>query len=281
MREILYLFAKEHSHIGYRQGMHEVASYVWLVLQLDQKQTTTSSSLEDNQQQQLLWGRPAAYRLLTSILVPLRQAFDVKVAGSNSHPLDDMAQAILANIQLHHRYQQLQKQNNSHNGISLSPFLQQLSVPPQLYCTKQIRLLFSREVVGAHNIIALWDVFVELVSEGWEWMAVMETTAASRILLFRDQLLTPRQNDGTVVGVGGDNDSQQNTSSLAAVQHHAMDLLMNMPPLTVRLVIFVSFLERNKRCNCLRFQIYLTFLLATRRIFNFCTTRTLNHWFIK
>ena len=202
----------------------------------------------DKQQQQWsLWGRSAAYSLLKSILVAVRQAFDVKVTGSNSRPLDDMAQAILANIQLHHRYQQ-QHQNQSVVGPSLSPFLQQLSVPPQLYCTKQIRLLFSREVVGAHNVIALWDVFVELVAEGWEWMAVMETTAAARILLCREDLLTPRQSDGTVVVVmsSGSMDGQlqqqqnnnsnnnNNTSSLAAVQHHAMDLLMNMPPLTVR-----------------------------------------------
>ena len=69
------------------------------------------------------------------------------------------------------------------------------------------------EVVGAHNIITLWDVFVELVSEGWEWMAIMETTAASRILLCRDQLL-----------------SNEDSNNPAARQHHAMDMLMNMPP---------------------------------------------------
>ena len=225
--------------------MHEVASYVWLVLQLDERNTTTNNNLSI-EQHQLLWGRPAAYHILKSILVAVRQAFDVKVAGSNSHPLDDMAQAILANIQLHHRHQQQQQppqfshhQHQQQQGVvPLAPFLQQLSVPPQLYCTKQIRLLFSREVVGAHNVIALWDVFVELVSEGWEWMAVMETTAASRILLCRDQILTPRQQDGTVLGTEHHHNIQQNNpSSLAAVQHHAMDLLMNMPPLMVSTVL--------------------------------------------
>ena len=156
--------------------------------------------MEQQQQQILLYGRPAAYQILKSILVSIRQAYDVKVAGSNSHPLDDMAQSILINIQLHHQHLQLQQHPHHQNpSIPLASFLQQISVPPQLYCTKQIRLLFSREVVGAHNVLALWDVFVELVSEGWDWMAIMEATAASRIVLCRDQILTPRQQDGTVL----------------------------------------------------------------------------------
>lgn len=223
LREILYLFSQENSHIGYRQGMHEVASYLWVALDIDRKrmqqkmtEVNTEMQIQMQEQSSMLFGRAAAYTMLRSMLGNIRQAFDVKVA-SNSRPLEDMSHAILAKIKQQHNYYGLQDK--------LTPLLISLSVPPQLYCTKWIRLLFSREVIGAQNVIILWDVFIELVSEGWEWMAVLETTAASRILLCRDQLL----------------DTSMPDYSQPAHHHLAMDLLMNMPameniePLVVRL----------------------------------------------
>jgi Rab-GTPase-TBC domain len=204
LREVLYIFAQENSHIGYRQGMHEVASYLWLVLVLDRQRQLAAATSSDPFKLALAFDRPAAYTLLRSILGHVRQAFDVKVA-SNSRPLEDMSHSIMFKIQQYYHH--------SSRPDRLSPLLRSLSVPPQLYCTKWIRLLFSREVVGASSVLLLWGVFVQLVSEGWEWMAILETTAASRILLCQEALLS--QPDGTT----------------AAHHHDVMDLLMNMPPL--------------------------------------------------
>lgn len=207
LREVLYIFAQENSHIGYRQGMHEVASYLWLVLVLDRQRLVAmaATTSHDPSMLALAFDRPAVYTMLRSIMGHVRQAFDVKVA-SNSRPLEDMSQTILFKIQQYYHH--------SSRPDRLSPLLRSLSVPPQLYCTKWIRLLFSREVVGASSVLLLWGVFVQLVSEGWEWMAILETTAASRILLCQEALL-----------------SQPDDGSLAAYHHGVMDLLMNMPPL--------------------------------------------------
>ncbi|CAB9527224.1 TBC1 domain family member 5 [Seminavis robusta] len=204
LREMLYIFSQENPHIGYRQGMHEVASYLWLVLVIDrQRQMLFSGPGDQSELLALVFDRPAAYTMLQSILGHVRQAFDVKVA-SNSRPLEDMSHSTLSKIQQYY-------QNQGHPD-RLCPLLKSLSVPPQLYCTKWIRLLYSREVVGASNVIILWDVFVELVSEGWEWMALLETTAASRILMCQEELLKP-------------------DVSPEAHHHRVMDSLMNMPPL--------------------------------------------------
>ncbi|KAL3899100.1 MAG: hypothetical protein SGARI_006532, partial [Bacillariaceae sp.] len=38
LREVLYLYAQEHPDIGYRQGMHEIASYLLFVLELEHQE---------------------------------------------------------------------------------------------------------------------------------------------------------------------------------------------------------------------------------------------------
>jgi len=213
LREVLYIFSQENPHIGYRQGMHEVASYLWLVLQLDKADVGQSAT--QSTPVLSVFDKPALYSILRSILSDMRQAFDVKTS-SNSKPLQEMSHSILAKI----------KQQHTHHGLQdqLCPLLLSLSVPPQLYCTKWIRLLFSREISGTMNVIMLWDTFIELVSENWEWMAILETTAACRILLCRDQLLETKPDD-----------------TQASQHHRVMNLLMNMPamddiePLVTRL----------------------------------------------
>jgi len=229
LKELLYVFAQENPNIGYRQGMHEIASYLWLALQLDRQayleqsqsqESTTATEESSDPVALLLFDRASSYRMLRSILSNIRQAFDVKVA-SNSRPLEDMAYSILAKLH----------QQHAHFGVPdrITPLLQSLSVPPQLYCTKWIRLVFSREVVGAQNVILLWDVFIRIVSEGWEWMAVLESAAAARILLCRDQLFGAS-------GVASPFQSHQQELANAAAtdphtHHHAMNLLMNMSPM--------------------------------------------------
>ena len=73
--------------------------------------------------------------------------------------------------------------------------------PPPIYCTRWVRLLFSREIVGYENVFKLWDVFFE-----YNIMRVLEVTSACRVLLLRDALLNPENNP--------------------------LDLLMNMPQLS-------------------------------------------------
>ena len=173
--------------MGYRQGMHEIASFLLLVLELDEPHHHDNPLFSP-----IL---PVAYALLESVLEQLQIAYDASV----DHSLQHMSLAILSKLY----------QNNPtlHLHLTTSPSIP----PPPIYCTRWVRLLFSREVVGYQNVLKLWDVFMEeqskpresenqhqdddhLVSAKVELMHVLEITAASRILLMTNELLDPENN---------------------------------------------------------------------------------------
>lgn len=177
LREILYIYSQVHPGMGYRQGMHEIASYLLFVLELEQPQYSDHSLFKP------MLG--IAFDLLERTLEQLQTAYDV--SGEDS--LDKMSSSILNKIQ--------QNDPALFQLLATNPNIP----PPPIYCTRWLRLLFSREVAGYENVFALWDVFFE-----YKVMRVLEITSASRILLLRDALLNPESN--------------------------ALDLLMNVPQLS-------------------------------------------------
>ena len=114
--------------------------------------------------------------------------------------MEHMAQSILAKIR------------DTANDKNLHNHLISLNCPPELYCTRWVRLMFSREVAGWKNVLLLWDIFFDLVSTcpltsmsrsrytrpgvtpalrlgRFSLMMVMEAASASMILLQRNSLL--------------------------------------------------------------------------------------------
>mmetsp|Transcript_20041 Transcript_20041/g.22705 ORF Transcript_20041/g.22705 Transcript_20041/m.22705 type:complete len:236 (+) Transcript_20041:157-864(+) len=116
----------------------------------------------------------------------------------------------------------------------LYQFVSSVPIPPELFCTKWIRLMFSREVKGLNNVMILWDSFFELISsssspsssssststtaltaiasssppstslseltnndlkgddeKSMKFIHILEITAASMIILIRDELIPP------------------------------------------------------------------------------------------
>jgi hypothetical protein len=228
LRELLYIYSQEHPNMGYRQGMHEIASFLLLVLELEEQSDFPHHPI-------ITPILPFAYALLENTLEQLQIAYDASVDQSLQH----MSLAILTKL--------YQNDPVLHRHLTTSPNIP----PPPIYCTRWVRLLFSREVIGYENVLRLWDVLYEeqfkpraahqlepqlpLVSNQSDYnnssssngdendesgargttkvtkpktvelMHVLEITAASRILLLRNDLLLPDNNP--------------------------LDLLMNMPPL--------------------------------------------------
>jgi hypothetical protein len=177
LKDILYIYAQEHPQMGYRQGMHEIASYILFLFELEQAEYPDHPLFNP-----IL---PASFALLERTLDQLQTAYDASVEES----LQQMSHSILGKIH----------QNDPalfHHLIN-TPNIP----PPPIYCTRWVRLLFSREVVGYENIFKLWDVFFE-----YNIMRALEVATASRILLLKDALLNPDNNP--------------------------LDLLMNVPQLT-------------------------------------------------
>lgn len=178
LKEILYIYAQEHPTMGYRQGMHEIASYLLWCLELEQSQYPNNPLFECIVAE--------CFSLLEYTLDQLHLAYD----ASGEQSLQKLSHSILSKIH----------QNDAvlFNHLTTSPHIP----PPPIYCTRWVRLLFSREVVGFDNVFQLWDVFF---SYRTNVMRVLEVTSAARILLLRDALLNPENNP--------------------------LDLLMNVPPL--------------------------------------------------
>ncbi|KAG7366657.1 Rab-GTPase-TBC domain containing protein [Nitzschia inconspicua] len=179
LREVLYIFSQEHPDIGYRQGMHEIASFLLFVLELEHQQYPDHVLFNP-----IL---PICYGLLESTLGQLTTAYDATGSGKS---LQQMSIAILGKI--------LQNDPTLYHHLTSNPNIP----PPPIYCTRWVRLMFSREVVGYENVFQLWDVFFSYANI----MQALEIASASRILLLGDALLKPDNN--------------------------TLDLLMNVPPLT-------------------------------------------------
>lgn len=169
--------AQEHPTMGYRQGMHEIASYLLYVLELEYQDYPDHPLFNP-----IL---PICFALLERTLEHLKTAYD----ASGGKSLQQMSIAILGKI--------LQNNPTLYYHLTNNPNIP----PPPIYCTRWVRLMFSREVVGYENVFKLWDVLFSYANV----MQALEITSASRILLISDALLLPENN--------------------------TLDLLMNVPPL--------------------------------------------------
>lgn len=163
--------------MGYRQGMHEIASYLLYVLELEYQEYPDHPLFNP-----IL---PICFALLERTLEHLKTAYD----ASGGKSLQQMSIAILGKI--------LQNNPTLYYHLTNNPNIP----PPPIYCTRWVRLMFSREVVGYENVFKLWDFLFSYANV----MQALEIASASRILLISNALLFPENN--------------------------TLDLLMNVPPL--------------------------------------------------
>jgi len=201
--QILFVYAREHPEIGYRQGMHEVLSYILLALEMDlleQAITTERNSWRDNSTSFGLLkdkdssGKAAhggmagvdssgnlvvvrlldekyilhdAFNVFEHIMTSLAPAYDAIPLG------DEAAQSILEEAKAERGESPMESMTSSivskirfvARDEQLFGHVLYMPVPPQLYFAKWIRLMFGRELAGGmKNVLRLWDAFFELAS---------------------------------------------------------------------------------------------------------------------
>ena len=165
LRQVLFCYQCENPEPGYRQGMHEIASYMLYALELD-----TSGTVHPRFQASL------TYHLLTRVLVGMAAAFD---AGDALPSIGRRVDHIV----------------RTHDPL-LGQRLAKLQVPPQMFFTKWIRLLFAREV---SNVLEFWDeaFFATLMNDG-NFMPLLEAWTAARLLIWSAHFMSIRD-DGQLL----------------------------------------------------------------------------------
>jgi TBC1 domain family protein 5 len=213
LAELLQIHAREHAALGYRQGMHEIGSYLVLVIEMDlydlESTALSSGVAEDERSCGILnaeYLRHDAFAMLERVMTFLSPAYDIKQSpNQSSSPMETMGRSIVAKLK------------DTASDEALWQTVKHMHCPPELYCTRWVRLMFSREVLGWRNVLLLWDIFMDLMTAHesiksmepskyskpgaslqlgqFTLMEVLETTAASMILLQRDALLEADPNE--------------------------------------------------------------------------------------
>jgi len=313
LTEMLQIYARQHPHIGYRQGMHELISYCLLVVEMDfyqyekqkqqQSQTTTTenntnapttttttrqrNNINNTNTTKYYWNDDKvvedfwngdyvahdAYGMFQVLMDPLAPAYDVNPTAISQEPplllhtnTNNTAitgsSCIFMNSSETRGQAILELIRTIASDEVLYHHLVDLQCPPELYTTRWIRLLFSREVQGNQNVLLLWDVFLDLWSSSdasvsslhpsrytrpgvspplqlghWNLLEILETTAASMILLQRSSLLQQQQ------------EQQQSGDYYSCDASHSDSIhrLMNIPPLKNILPLTATVLSMMRR----------------------------------
>jgi len=199
--QILFVYAREHQEIGYRQGMHEVLSYLLLALEMDLLEQAISNERKSWRRGSLSFGLPSkrtatgphggmagvdssgnlvvvrlldenyilhdAFSLFEYIMTALAPAYDVIPAG------DEAAAAMLEEAKTERGESPMESMTSSivskiryvARDEQLFGHVLYMPVPPQLYFAKWIRLMFGRELAGGmKSVLRLWDAFFDLAS---------------------------------------------------------------------------------------------------------------------
>lgn len=187
LSKILFVYAKE-NNIGYRQGMHEVLSFLLMALEIDLLSFDSSNANIGNHNdiRTILDASKIvhdAFSMFDAIMTRLFTAFEYRDDSSDVDTRKErMGDATVRIIR------------DWHGDDALADFISNLDVPPELYCTRWVRLMFSREVCGLDNVFQLWDHFLNELTDTVSLMLVLETTAASMIILIQDTLLPLQPN---------------------------------------------------------------------------------------
>ncbi len=241
--QVLFVYAKEYPVIGYRQGMHEILSLIYLCVEIDLlKCSYDQQQLRQPQQDQITQYildetkiANDAYTIFEKIMSMLSPAFEVRdihnKASSSSSPMEIIGNSIVGKIRSFARDEELYQ------------LISSLSIPPEIYCTRWVRLMFSREVKGLSNVFQLWDAFFQLVASitskiaittdeikgndsliNYNLIHILESTAVTMIVMLRHELIQPIQQRHNMHYMGIHDEDDRDPSD-------CIHLLMNYPPI--------------------------------------------------
>jgi TBC1 domain family protein 5 len=250
LSRLLFVYAKEHECIGYRQGMHEILSYILLVLEMDLTEYSLGAERRKWRDASNGGSEPGgmagvdssgnivvvrlldekyamhdAFTLFECVMEALTASYDVEMGDRESISSDNIPRGCLEAM----TNSIVSKIRYVARDEALFGHVLYMPVPPQLYFAKWVRLMFCREVAGGiEAVMKLWDAFFELaaatasmdedVDISKALINVLKTAAASMILLIRHLLLAPTVAwDGSLTGDPDPNDG--------------ISFLMNYPPI--------------------------------------------------
>ena len=237
--QILFVYAKEYPKLGYRQGMHEILSLIYLCLEID-LQCRTNNDEHHQPAQQLLLLDPSniahdAFSIFQAIMALLCPAFEVRNVDNNFSSTNVSSTSPMEII----GKETIEKIRVMASDEDLFEFITSMTIPPELYCTRWIRLMFSRDVKGLDNVMLLWDAFFHLISDSNKnqvtipsekkgdsnssnsLMNILQITAASMIIMIRSKLI-PTSHPMQQYGYREDDDEQD--------PNDCIHLLMNYEP---------------------------------------------------
>jgi hypothetical protein len=147
LENVLFTWAKMNSNISYRQGMHELAAVVFLVIHQDAQQAEHAELCEEKEVEM------DTLILFFGLMNQVKRWYEV---GKDMPVLESCTRI----------FQKLMEKD-----YELYRHLHLMQVEPQLFGLRWLRLLFSREF-PMEEVLVLWD---HIFSEGFElveWIAV-------------------------------------------------------------------------------------------------------------
>ena len=189
MVNILFIYARCHPEIGYKQGMHELLAPLYYVLKTDcDKFSDITDSLKDNKSDE----SAAIYKDLKNVIK--NDVFNEKFCEADSFSLFEslmkgMGPWFISN-KVVDSLDYIQNVLLKRHDPALLSRLEELEILPQMYGIRWLRLLFGREFVFRDTLL-LWDtIFADSNLPG-----LCDQLVVSLLMALRDKLLEYEYHD--------------------------------------------------------------------------------------
>lgn len=167
MMRVLFVYAKEHAEIGYRQGMHELLANVVYLLEQEKRHESSDACVHELLPRTHL--EHDAYALFSALMQRQRDYYAVSKGGVN---------AILV------KSAEVQNTLLAKHDAHLARHMTELGIEPQLYMIKWVKLLFGREF-HFEDVLTLWDAVFAYDAHN----TLLDYIAAAMLIYIREQLL--------------------------------------------------------------------------------------------
>ncbi|KAJ2600431.1 hypothetical protein GGF40_001836 [Coemansia sp. RSA 1286] len=170
--DILFVYAKMHSGLRYRQGMHELLAPILLAVDMDAVSQGDGFLTRILDRKYVEHDAFAMFDRLMRFCAPWYQA---PMVGTAVTPLVVQCQGILQKLAL--------------VDNELAQHITELDIEPQLFGLRWLRLLFGREVSSLRSLMQLWDALLgdtAGVLRLVDWVGVVLLLANRRALVDAD-----------------------------------------------------------------------------------------------
>lgn len=176
LSRILLVFALEEPHMGYLQGMHEIAAFVWTAVTMEQDENGS-----DSPKSIASIVEATCFTLTRTLLTQISASYDTQ---PTDNPLTAQSQRIV---------EYLRPWSALHQRLC-DAFVH---IPSQLVFTKWMRLLFSREVSTPDLVFPLWDGLFQAAAaqSSCSLQTTIEAMAAARLWQHGEHILRQLSHD--------------------------------------------------------------------------------------